>query len=582
MAARGVISSFAGLFLVLALCCGPAQAVVRKNVLVLHNFNQDHPAVALYDQGLREAFQARKEYDVRVSAEYLNLSSLEREPGYVADTAAYLAMKYSLWKPDAIALDNAVVPLYEAFLSRVFANVPLVVPMEFEPQAGYRPPGNMTAVTWGVTEGDIDENMALILRLLPGTKTVYLVVGASDQERRIARTAAPVVAKYAKRLAVVVTDGLTGPALLETVARAPRDAAVLYVRFARDAVGETFIPAAISRELCRRSPVPVFGLAAHLLGDGMVGGYVRDIKAFGRFMGGMLLEALDGRLAGGGAPVRTKTSEYAFDWRVLERFGIDAGRLPPGSRVEFKPDTLWETHRGLVLGGVALVVAETFLILGLVVNRARRRRAEAALATLNRNLDRRVRERTRELHDSNLALRAAKEELEAVNGKLETLSRTDSLTGLPNRRQAEDFAAACHAAFEHGGTGYCLAMLDIDHFKRVNDVHGHEAGDRLLASLARTMTALVRAGDKVARWGGEEFLLVLPATGMAAGRERLERLRAAIAAGRHDCRGAVFSVTATIGLATAAPGEALSDVVRRADAALYRGKRAGRNRVETG
>lgn len=177
MVARGLFPLLSGLGLALALCCATAHGAARNNVLVLHNFNQDHPAVALYDQGLRETLQAGKEYDVRVSAEYLNLSGLEREPGYVAATAAYLAMKYSLWKPDAIVLDNAVVPLYEAFLSRVFANVPLLVPMEFEPRDGYRPPGNMTAVTWGVTEGDIDRNMIQDARFVVGHQQAHGLVG---------------------------------------------------------------------------------------------------------------------------------------------------------------------------------------------------------------------------------------------------------------------------------------------------------------------------------------------------------------------------------------------------------------------
>lgn len=580
MAARFRFSSAAGLCLALALWSAMVYGASRKNVLVLHNYNQDHPAIALYDQGLRQALQAATDYDVRISAEYLNLASLEQEPGYVADTAAYLVRKYSLWKPDAIVFDNAVVGLYEQYLQRVFADVPWVVPVEEEPGEGARAAPNRIAVTWGVTEEDVEKNLALILRLRPGTKTVYLVLGASAQERRIAQTAAPALAKYADRLTFVVTDTMGHAAMLEAIEQAPGDAVVLYVRFARDASGEVSIPAKVAREVAARAKVPVFCTAGHLLGDGMVGGYVAEIDAFGRFMGGRLLEAFGGHFVGGGEPVRPECSAYVFDGRVLERFGIDAGKLPPGSRVEFVAASLWQTHRDVVLGSVALVVAETFLILGLVLNRLRRKRAEAALVALNVTLEQRVLERTRALHESNEALHEAKDELEGLNRQLEQLSRTDSLTGLPNRRQAEAFAAACHREFERTGQVYTVAMLDIDFFKRVNDRHGHEAGDFLLTRLGREMAALVRSGDMAARWGGEEFLLVLPGVDAAAAGTLLSRVRAGIAAAGFDWRGLKLSATATIGFAAVTPGETLSALLRRADAALYRGKQAGRDRVE--
>jgi diguanylate cyclase (GGDEF)-like protein len=579
MAARFRFSFAAGLCLALALWSATGHGAVRKNVLVLHNFNQDHPAIALYDQGLRQALQAATDYDVRISTEYLNLSGLEQEPGYVADTAAYLVRKYSLWKPDAVVLDNAVVGLYEKYLQRVFADVPWVVPVELEPGEGHRSASNRIDVIWGVTQEDIDRNLALILRLRPGTKTVFLVLGASTQERRIAQTAAPVLAKYADRLSVVVTDGMRHATLLDAVEHAPDDAAVLYLRFARDASGDVFIPATVAREVTSRAKIPVFCLSGHLLGEGMIGGYVAEIGAFGRFMGGKLLEALNGRFVGGEL-ISSDCTAYMFDGRVLERFGIDAGKLPPGSRVEFIPATLWQTHRDVVLGSVVLVVAETFLILGLVVNRLRRKRAEAALVALNVTLEQRVLERTRALHESNEALHEAKESLEGLNHQLERLSRTDSLTGLPNRRQAEAFAAAYHREFEEAGRVYAVAMLDVDFFKRINDRHGHEAGDFLLTRLGREMTALVRPGDMTARWGGEEFLLVLPGVDAAAAGALASRVRAGIAAAVYDWRGLTLSATATIGFAVVTPGETLSALLRRADAALYRGKQAGRDRVE--
>ena len=131
-----------------------------------------------------------------------------------------------------------------------------------------------------------------------------------------------------------------------------------------------------------------------------------------------------------------------------------------------------------------------------------------------------------------------------------------------------------------------MAMVDIDHFKQVNDVYGHEAGDALLRGLSQAMTECVRECDMLSRWGGEEFLLLLPGTDPDGAGRLLERIRETVGATLFDCRtgaeSVAVSVTVTIGVSVIAPGDALDDVVRRADAALYRGKEQGRNQVVPG
>jgi diguanylate cyclase (GGDEF)-like protein len=122
-------------------------------------------------------------------------------------------------------------------------------------------------------------------------------------------------------------------------------------------------------------------------------------------------------------------------------------------------------------------------------------------------------------------------------------------------------------------------MLDIDHFKSINDQYGHPAGDAVLRALVQTCKAGLRAVDTVARWGGEEFLLVLPGTGAAAAMSVAERLRSDIAAIRVAVPGgALVSLTASIGVAERADvGQ--NELLRRADMALYAAKTGGRNRV---
>lgn len=125
-----------------------------------------------------------------------------------------------------------------------------------------------------------------------------------------------------------------------------------------------------------------------------------------------------------------------------------------------------------------------------------------------------------------------------------------------------------------------MGFLDIDLFKRINDVHGHEAGDRVLVAVAATLTAAVRDPADVIRMGGEEFLVLLPGIGGATARARLEAMRTQVSAAgsRLDIDG--LAVTASIGLATLIADDAdAASLLRRADEAMYRAKRAGRDRV---
>lgn len=175
-------------------------------------------------------------------------------------------------------------------------------------------------------------------------------------------------------------------------------------------------------------------------------------------------------------------------------------------------------------------------------------------------------------------------ELRVANRRLHDLSRRDGLTGLTNRRGFDaELAEACRAAAE-GGAPFALLLIDIDHFKLLNDRFGHPVGDECLRQVAATLqSACAEAGGRVARYGGEEFAAILPGIAPVAAREAAERIRAAVAGERlcpTETPGGV-AVTVSIGLMPVAPGDGdgPEQVVDAADRALYRAKRDGRNRV---
>lgn len=170
------------------------------------------------------------------------------------------------------------------------------------------------------------------------------------------------------------------------------------------------------------------------------------------------------------------------------------------------------------------------------------------------------------------ALQSARQAAAAVEDSL-----VDSLTGVGNRRRFD--AELATTLSQANGRPSSLIMVDLDRFKTVNDTHGHPAGDALLRETAEILRETVRPGDAVYRYGGEEFVVVLPDTPPAVAAQVAERLRSAIA-GRAFHAGAAgrLSATASLGVAASVDGDA-SGLVARADAALYRAKEAGRNRV---
>ncbi|WP_417519036.1 GGDEF domain-containing protein [Marinobacter sp.] len=160
---------------------------------------------------------------------------------------------------------------------------------------------------------------------------------------------------------------------------------------------------------------------------------------------------------------------------------------------------------------------------------------------------------------------------------IEQAALTDALTSIPNKRALDEhLQRACLLAERHAEE-YSLILCDLDHFKSVNDQHGHVVGDHLLRLTAGALEAAIRNSDSVYRFGGEEFAILLPHTGEQEARDVAERVRSAIAGLRVDCGGTELSATISCGVARHMPEENADQWIARADEALYRAKDQGRN-----
>ena len=215
-------------------------------------------------------------------------------------------------------------------------------------------------------------------------------------------------------------------------------------------------------------------------------------------------------------------------------------------------------------------------------------RLEALLGTMDHyQLKRDAREREVASRLQGLAARVASMEQEALGFRTHLEEQRqkaliDPLTGLPNRAAWGERLEQEMARWQEEKNSLLVCILDLDHFKRINDGYGHPAGDKVLKIVANVFSKRLRANDFLARFGGEEFVMLLPATPPATGLTLLDELRAAVESCPFHFKGERVTITVSIGLTAFRPGERSDTAIKRADQALYKAKENGRNRIEQG
>ena len=215
-------------------------------------------------------------------------------------------------------------------------------------------------------------------------------------------------------------------------------------------------------------------------------------------------------------------------------------------------------------------------VLSLVPSEGARPGEKATAGWERLTLAQRLDEATRQLELTRSLLADKQRECDELASALAHDAHSDALTGLFNRRKFNDLCAAEIARSVRYATPLALIMVDVDHFKSVNDVHGHLVGDRALVDVARVLNERMRSSDALCRWGGEEFMILAPHLDLASAVQMADKLRSAVAG--YDF-GPAGRITCSFGVASYREGDRAIDLILRADTCLYRAKRTGRNCV---
>jgi PAS domain S-box-containing protein len=378
-AIRIVVSSLI-LMLLLASAYDAFESASQKRVLVLYSEEKGHPAHDLTDQGIREAFRSNKTFEVKLYSEYVDESRFPG-PDHHEVVADYLRRKYSGTKIDTVI---AVYPSAVEFLfakERALFGVPIIacaISRSFAESLEHSPARRF------ITGAIVGENAIGLtddaLRMRPDTKRVALVAGMAPNDEYSARLFREALIRHTGRIELIDLTKLPMKQTLKRVETLPPATIVLYAGIAIDGAGQHFVGREALSLIARAANAPVFGPYDSWMGFGMVGGPLSSFEGAGRTAADLALRVMAGESPSDIPFASQGAFAYIYDWRELNRWGITEKSLPAGSIVKFKPSSIWEDHRGTILGGLFFVLIETLLIVGLFVNLHKRKKAEVEIA----------------------------------------------------------------------------------------------------------------------------------------------------------------------------------------------------------
>lgn len=363
---------------------GGAEAPRPKRVLIISTGSRLAPGFILVDQQLLQAL-GKVSGRIETYAENLDLVRFPSER-YQRIFRDYLAAKYAEYPPDLVILvyvGHLSIP--GELLPQLFPRTAIIVAGLTEEEL--RPDQFGTFVSGVAQRVDPRATLELILRLQPERRRVVVIGGTAEVDRHVLNQVREAARLFKGRFEFDFWDNRSMAELRQAVTALPQDTAILFARMFRDAAGQAFISSQVAQSIAQSANVPVYVMADANLGTGAVGGSVASIEAFGKRAGELA------RLILTGTDIKTLPFEIhtdsipTFNWPALQRWGIPENRLPPGSVVLRKPMSIWMQYRWYIIGAATVIALQSLMIAGLMLQRARRRRAEAELSESRQFMD---------------------------------------------------------------------------------------------------------------------------------------------------------------------------------------------------
>jgi signal transduction histidine kinase len=366
------------------------SAQEHKQGIILYATRRDSQISIIADRYLPRLIHQGLGGDVDFDSEYLDLAR-SSDPGYQKVFAAFLRSKYRDVRFDiVVAMHDVAYEFAVANRAQLFANAPIVF-VASSPET--RRVRNSTGLSLPY---EFTRSLTLALTLQPSTRHVMVVSGADKRDREFERMARNQFQAFEEELDFTYLGGLKTSDLEARVANPPENSIIYYLVVNRDGAGDTYHPLEYLDNLAAVARAPIYSWVDSVMNHGIVGGSLKDQQAQTDAVGRLALRVLRGESVDD-IPIFTPNVQVnQVDWRQLRRWNIDQSRVPAGTRILFKELSPWERYRPYVVLATILVMAQTALIAGLLIQRTRRRRAEEQLRNSQGEL-RQSYERTRDL-----------------------------------------------------------------------------------------------------------------------------------------------------------------------------------------
>jgi signal transduction histidine kinase len=409
---------------------GAQEADRTRQVLVLNSSRQTEQFSQVSEREIPTLLAAGLGQRIDYYTEYFDANRFPH-PQYETVYVDFLRQKYAGKRFDLLLMMGDVAM---DFVSRhhdeLFSDTPAVFYSLVPPLSR---PANSTGL---VNTLHFGPSLDLALALQPDLKRVYVVSGATPADRGFENQARMEFGRFERQVEFIYLSGLLAKDLEERIRTLPPHSAVYYVVVSQDAAGENFQQMPYLSRIAAAANAPTYGWADAAVETGIVGGRRRDQLTLIKAIAAVALRVLRGERADDIPVSSPDTDVNSVDWRELRRWGLDESRVPPGTRVLFRPPSMWDQYKGYIIGAVMLMLAQTALIAGLLVQRARRQQVE------------------RELRGSERELRASQARLRVSYDRIRHLSR---------RLLGEQEAERARIARElHDDISQQLAILSIE------------------------------------------------------------------------------------------------------------------------